>query len=177
MAKLDYNWNRGFFSILRTLMHLIAAVHFWYGIYFFTFQVNIPEAKHSMGNPFGGKFKYLTYLDAVILQFFIFLFIFFINLINNSIFLSNNFTLQIVQAVYFTICLINDFIGTNDIQPKKTPTIRKVKDYLLAAFAFPLATNVGLTFWSLMAIDRELIFPKAFDDFFPGFVFISLNQF
>lgn len=67
--------------------------------------------------------------------------------------------------------MANDFIGTNDIQPKKTPTIRKVKDYLLAAFAFPLATNVGLTFWSLMAIDRELIFPKAFDDFFPGFVF------
>lgn len=86
--------------------------------------------------------------------------------------LSNDLLhLQIIQAVYFTICLVNDFTGTNDIQPKRTPTVRKVKDYLLAAFAFPLATNVGLTFWSLMAIDRELIFPKAFDDFFPGFVF------
>lgn len=70
MAKLDYNWNRGFFSILRTLMHLIAAVHFWYGIYYFTFKVNIPETKHRMGNSFGGKFKYLTYLDAVFVYIF-----------------------------------------------------------------------------------------------------------
>lgn len=29
---------------------------------------------------------------------------------------------------------------------------------------------VGLTFWGLYAIDRELVFPKAIDEFFPGWL-------
>lgn len=70
--------------------------------------------------------------------------------------------------MYFTICLLNDFIGTNEVAPKRMPLIRKVKDYTLAAFAFPVALNVGVTFWTLMAIDRELVFPKALDAVFPG---------
>lgn len=77
------------------------------------------------------------------------------------------FFYQIIQATYFTICLINDVVGTNEVAPKKTPAIRKLKDYILAAFAFPLALNVGISFWTLMAIDRELILPKIFDEFFP----------
>lgn len=73
-----------------------------------------------------------------------------------------------MQAVYYTICLINDLIGTNEVLPRKQlPTIRKVKDYMFAALALPVALNVGSTFWSLMAVDRELVFPKAFDAFFP----------
>lgn len=90
---------------------------------------------------------------------------------------------QILQAVYFTICLLNDFIGTNEVAPKRMPLIRKLKDYMLAAFAFPVALNVGVTFWTLMAIDRELVFPKALDAVFPGYlhlqflvVFLSLTQ-
>lgn len=74
---------------------------------------------------------------------------------------------QIIQAFYFSICLYNDFFGTNEVAPKRPPTVRKFRDYLLAAFAFPLALNVGVSFWSLMAIDRELILPKSFDEFFP----------
>jgi hypothetical protein len=63
--------------------------------------------------------------------------------------------------------VINDFIGTNDVAPKKMPLIRKIKDYVLATLAFPVAMNVGTTFWGLWAIDRELVFPKALDAFFP----------
>lgn len=63
--------------------------------------------------------------------------------------------------------MFNDLFGTNEVNPKRTPVIRKIKDYLLAALAFPVALNVGITFWGLMAIDRELVFPKAFDAFFP----------
>lgn len=74
---------------------------------------------------------------------------------------------QILQAGYFIIALINDFFGSNEVAPKRTPIIRKVKDYIFAAFAFPVAFNVGITFWSLFAIDRELVFPKALDAFFP----------
>lgn len=77
------------------------------------------------------------------------------------------FFLQIIQAFYFSISLYNDFYGTNEVAPKKKSSIRKFRDYLLAAFAFPLALNVGVSFWTLMAIDRELILPKVFDDIFP----------
>lgn len=73
-----------------------------------------------------------------------------------------------MQAVYYAICLINDLIGSNEVLPKKQlPAIRKVKDYMFSALALPVALNVGSTFWSLMAVDRELVFPKAFDAFFP----------
>lgn len=33
--------------------------------------------------------------------------------------------------------------------------------------AFPCSMFVGLTFWSLYLVDRELVFPKAIDAFFP----------
>jgi FAR-17a/AIG1-like protein. len=29
---------------------------------------------------------------------------------------------------------------------------------------------VGVTFWALMAVDRELVFPKALDPFFPSWL-------
>lgn len=57
-------WNRGVFLSIRTLMHLIGAITFWYGVYYdFTF-VKFP---HSVTGyvQFGGKFKFLTFLDAV----------------------------------------------------------------------------------------------------------------
>lgn len=38
---------------------------------------------------------------------------------------------------------------------------------LLTCLAFPLSMFVGLTFWGLYAVDRELVFPKAIDEFFP----------
>ncbi|XP_029033029.1 androgen-induced gene 1 protein-like isoform X3 [Osmia bicornis bicornis] len=73
----------------------------------------------------------------------------------------------IIQAVFFFICVLNDWFGTNTVSPKKPPFIRKLKDYVHAAFAFPTAMFVATIFWSLYAIDRELVFPKALDPYFP----------
>jgi hypothetical protein len=77
--------------------------------------------------------------------------------------------LQIIQAIYFAIALLNDVFGTNEVTLPSTrvPFIRKLKDYLFAAFAFPVSFNVGIVFWALFNIDRELVFPKALDAFFP----------
>lgn len=57
-------WNRGIFCALRSLMHIIAAFHFWYGIYYDWQHVHFPDS-HRMGAKFGGKFKYLTFIDMV----------------------------------------------------------------------------------------------------------------
>lgn len=124
-------------KILRTIMHFILMADFSFGIYYDVTYVRIPPEMQRPGEEFGGKLKYLTFWNAIL------------------------------QALYFTVCLINDFVGTNEVAPRKTPLIRKLKDYMLAAFAFPVAMNVGVTFWTLMAIDRELVFPKALDAVFP----------
>ena len=76
--------------------------------------------------------------------------------------------LQIIQALYFIIALTNDFIGSNELNPKNKPLIRKVKDYTFASLVFPAAFNVGITFWGLYAVDRELVFPKVLDAVFPS---------
>ncbi|XP_055613176.1 androgen-induced gene 1 protein-like isoform X3 [Uranotaenia lowii] len=133
-------YNKGIFCALRTLMHFITAVQFIYSVYYDFTYVHFPPEMRRPGGEFGGKLKFLTVWDAIL------------------------------QAIYFSICLINDCVGTNEVAPRKTPFIRKVKDYMLAAFAFPVALNVGVTFWTLMAIDRELVFPKALDAVFPGWL-------
>ncbi|CAH1180292.1 unnamed protein product [Phaedon cochleariae] len=123
----------------RKIFHFIAAVHFWYGCYYDWNYVIIPANVHRMGQSFGfsGKLKFLTYWDAIL------------------------------QGLFFTICLLNDFIGTNENLPKRSPIIRRVQDKLLASLAFPLAMFVGLTFWGIYFVDRELILPKAIAPYFP----------
>lgn len=73
---------------------------------------------------------------------------------------------QVLQTVFFSICILNDLIGSNEIQ-KKVPLIRRIKDTIFTSLAFPLSMFVGLTFWGLYAIDRELVFPRSLDPFFP----------
>lgn len=49
--------------LLRPLLHLVAALHFWYGIYYDCSYVFFADSPQS--TQFGGKFKYLTFLDMV----------------------------------------------------------------------------------------------------------------
>lgn len=97
----------------------------------------------------------------------------------------------LIQTLYFSIALLNDFVGSNEVlTTKDRPVIRKIRDYVYGTFVFPLAFDVGGMFWLLYAIDRELVsvviasvlyydisistqvFPLLIDAFFPWF----LNQ-
>lgn len=73
----------------------------------------------------------------------------------------------IIQAIFFLICLLNDWFGTNAVNPKKPPLIRKSKDFLHASLGYPVSMFVAVVFWGLMFIDRELVFPKVLDPYFP----------
>ncbi|XP_076675291.1 androgen-induced gene 1 protein isoform X2 [Andrena cerasifolii] len=117
--------------------HVISCVQFAFSVYYDYTYVIVPPTLSRMHNSYGGKFKFLTFWDAII------------------------------QAVYFFICLLNDLFGTNAANVKKPPFIRKLKDYIHAVLSFPLSMFVGITFWSLMLIDRELVFPKFLDAYFP----------
>lgn len=57
-------WNRGVFLAIRTLMHFIGAISFWYAIYYDFYFVRFPSTFTGYVQ-FGGKFKFLTFLDAV----------------------------------------------------------------------------------------------------------------
>lgn len=59
--------NKGIYGALRILLHLIGAVQFWYGIYYDFSFVHLPQDLRGSikTSNFGGKFKYLTVLNAV----------------------------------------------------------------------------------------------------------------
>lgn len=101
--------------------------------------MEIPPELHKMGSSFGKtkKLKFLTYWNALL------------------------------QGLFFTICLMNDIFGNNEQNPKKPPLIRKIKDAIFTSLAFPLSMFVSVTFWGIYLVDRELIFPKILDKYFP----------
>jgi FAR-17a/AIG1-like protein len=80
-----------------------------------------------------------------------------------------------VHACFYSIALINDFVGSNEPDDKNPPLIKRVTDYIFAAFAFPVGAQVAFTFWSLYAIDRELVFPKIIDSFYPWWLNHALH--
>lgn len=65
------------------------------------------------------------------------------------------------------MALLNDFVGNNDPTPSEKPLIRRIKDLMFSALAFPVTMFVGVTFWGIYAVDRELILPRSFDPYFP----------
>lgn len=61
----------------------------------------------------------------------------------------------------------NDLFGSNEPTPTEKPLIRRIKDAIFSSLAFPVSMFVGVSFWALYAVDRELILPKAIDAYFP----------
>ncbi|XP_043475174.1 androgen-induced gene 1 protein-like isoform X2 [Leptopilina heterotoma] len=122
------------------IFHASACALFAFGVYYDYAHVVIPKEAGRTHGAYGGKFKFLTFWDAIL------------------------------QAIFFFICMLNDVYGTNKSSPKKTPFIRRFKDFFHAALSFPVGMFVGVTFWSLMFVDRELVLPKALDPYFPSWL-------
>jgi len=142
-ARLDTcndAYTSGAFQYLRFLVHLLAAAQFSYGIYYHYFKVHWPTDlldEDELKARWGGKFKYLTFLDVIL------------------------------QAIYHSLALLNDLFGDNKVSGDSKSRLRSARDYVFAAFAFPVAHNVCLSFWVIYIWDRELIFPSALDAIFP----------
>lgn len=153
-------------SALATLFHLIAVAHFYFGLFYYLTYVNEAELKFRKYK-FAGILVYLTFLT-------------FVSRFRLRMFMVTSdvdYCFQIIQAVYFTIALLNDLIGSNKPTTAGLPFIRKLRDYIFGSFAFPLAIDVGGLFWLLYAIDRALVFPIALDAFFPWWLnhFVHTN--
>ncbi|XP_011304581.1 androgen-dependent TFPI-regulating protein-like isoform X2 [Fopius arisanus] len=122
---------------LMNLFHLTAFSAYSFTLYQAFFNMDIPLLAHRFKKFDPGQLKYLTIWGVI------------------------------AQTVFFFLCILNDLYGSNKVIPKRTPALRRIKDYFHAAFGFPLAMFVGVVFWSLMFVDRELVLPKALDPYFP----------
>lgn len=65
-VKMAKNGNQGIMITLIKFFHLIAAIQFCFAVYYdFAFVHVPPNVLKINRNPFGGKFKFLTFLNAV----------------------------------------------------------------------------------------------------------------
>ncbi|CAF4269771.1 unnamed protein product [Adineta steineri] len=68
-----------------------------------------------------------------------------------------------LQAIYYIICIINFFFGTDTIETGKRSFLQKLRDLIYAGAAFPIGMYVCIAFWGIYHVDRELIYPKELD--------------
>ncbi|XP_071111046.1 androgen-induced gene 1 protein-like isoform X2 [Haliotis cracherodii] len=88
----------------------------------------------------GGKLMFLTFWDALL------------------------------QTFYYGLCAVTAIVGSTggpSRDPRKRSALQKFRDFLHNTLAFPVGTFVVVTFWAIYAVDRELVFPKALDQFIP----------
>lgn len=72
---------------------------------------------------------------------------------------------QWVQLGFFIIQFVADIIpGCH------RKSLQKVSDFIFTCMVFPLAAVVVIPFWSIYAIDRELIYPSVYDIFVPTYM-------
>lgn len=121
------------YKYLVYVFHVVGAVQFSYSVFYDYFYVMVPKEVFPLMQAFGGKFKFLTFWDAIL------------------------------QSIYFIICVYIDFF----VETGSRPFIVKLRDYVHPTLAFPVGMFVGVTFWGLYAVDRELVLPNLLDKYFP----------
>lgn len=61
-----HNMNNQKLVFIAKVIHLVAVIHFSFGVYYDHAHVNVPkELLRSKAAEFGGKFKYLTFINGV----------------------------------------------------------------------------------------------------------------
>ncbi|XP_016079389.1 PREDICTED: androgen-induced gene 1 protein [Miniopterus natalensis] len=85
-------------------------------------------------------------------------------------------SLQVIQAVFFGICVLTDLSSLltrgsgNQEQERQLKKLISLRDWMLAVLAFPVGVFVVAVFWIIYAYDREMIYPKLLDNFIPGWL-------
>ncbi|CAH3847310.1 unnamed protein product [Pieris brassicae] len=82
----------------------------------------------------------------------------------------------VLHGFYHWVAFANDVFGTDEASPRNPPLIRKLKD-LLFTIAFPLGVYVSIAFWSVYAVDKELIFPEHVEKAYPPWINHPLHTF
>lgn len=140
------------------IFHLLALGQFSFALYY-NYVFIAPLEMKVRGFEFGGPLVYLTILTSVSwkLEF----------NFDRTDFLISALLSKVVQVAYYVIALLTDFTRANGL--------RRLRDYVYGTFALPLAFETTLMFWAMTSIDRELVFPKALDAFFPRWLDVILH--
>lgn len=75
-----------------------------------------------------------------------------------------------IQLAYFTISFLNNIFGSHETNKKSSSSLQRFRDLFFSSLAFPIGQFVGIVFWGLFHYNRELVFPAAFDKFFPNYI-------
>ncbi|KAK5649520.1 hypothetical protein RI129_000549 [Pyrocoelia pectoralis] len=129
--------------MLTKIFHAIIIFSYVFVLWYDQMYIDFPEfmqPKKADGEIFKGRLNFLTIWNLFL------------------------------QTAFFTICLLNDFIGTNEVNPKTKPLIRKIRDIILATLAFPSSLIVVVSFWLIYTVDTGLLIPKGFEVFLPTWI-------
>ncbi|XP_072390426.1 androgen-dependent TFPI-regulating protein-like isoform X2 [Diabrotica undecimpunctata] len=85
-----------------------------------------------------------------------------------------NFMLQIF---FISLAVLDELSKLLSLPSKIQNLLNKARAYIFNSLVFPCSTLVVFTFWSIWAVDRELIFPKVMDTFFPSWLNHVLHTF
>lgn len=72
-----------------------------------------------------------------------------------------------IQVMYYAIALLCDFVSSSKL--------KSFRNSFFASLAWPLALETSFMYWTMRTIDRELVFPKALDAFFPTWLDFILH--
>ncbi|KAI8427475.1 hypothetical protein MSG28_002008 [Choristoneura fumiferana] len=132
--------------MLLRLYHLTVASLYWYTVWYDQNFINIPFPKGLESYPLKGRTTFLT------------------------------FWCLCMQTTYFTIAVLNDYVGTNVANPKQNSILRSINDKLFI-LAFPTAFYVACAFWGIYAVDKDLIFPDHVAKEFPSWANHTMHTF
>ncbi|XP_032638511.1 androgen-induced gene 1 protein-like isoform X5 [Chelonoidis abingdonii] len=131
---------------LLTLIHLCC---FLWASFSLSQNVGMPHSlRRESENTYGGRWKYLTFIN------------------------------QILQTLLFGICVIIDFAHMFIPATKKSVSSRLLppRDFIFSVLVFPVGLFVAVTFWTLYAYDRELVYPKELDEINPPWLNHTMPQ-
>ncbi|KAI5712679.1 hypothetical protein M8J76_000765 [Diaphorina citri] len=73
---------------------------------------------------------------------------------------------EIVQSLYFIVCVVCDIVS---LMPTSSPMsiLNSTRNYFFTSIGFPIGSFVTITFWGLFLVNRDLVMPADFDQYFP----------
>uniref|UniRef100_A0A8D1D0V8 Androgen dependent TFPI regulating protein n=1 Tax=Sus scrofa TaxID=9823 RepID=A0A8D1D0V8_PIG len=74
-----------------------------------------------------------------------------------------------LQAIFYGVACLEDVLKRTEGK-KDIKFVTAFRDLLFTTLAFPISAFVFLSFWIIFLYDRELVYPKAIDDIFPGWL-------
>ncbi|XP_064212661.1 androgen-dependent TFPI-regulating protein isoform X1 [Tribolium castaneum] len=81
------------------------------------------------------------------------------------------------QVYFLVIAILDELAHLLGIPQSVDKYFGLVRHYLFTAIVFPCSMMVSVMFWGLYFVDRELVFPRTLDEFYPSWMTHSVHSF